>query len=151
MPELQKDPILQLVKAHGTKDGGFDDFVREKGMGLIGLLMGPPGLGKTMTAEAMAEVAHKPLYMMSSGELSEAVSDISNNLTRVMELATIWKAVLLINEADVFMAQRTNVNLEGNAVTSVFLRQMEYYPGILILTTNRGASLDPAFQSKHCH
>ena len=147
MPELQKRLIFQLVKAHGSNRTGFDDFVRDKGKGLIGLLMGAPGLGKSLTAEAIAETARKPLYMMSSGELGEHVTAISNNLASVLELTTTWKAVLLIDEADVFMAKRSEYNLERNAVTSIFLRHLEYYPGILILTTNRAESFDPAFQS----
>lgn len=149
MPDFQKDLIKQLVEAHGQEKGDYDDFVREKGKGLVGLLMGPPGLGKTMTAEAIAEVARKPLYTMSSGELGESVYDVSNNLARVMELATTWHTVLLIDEADVFLAQRSSIHVERNAITSTFLRQLEYYPGILILTTNRASSIDSAFESKY--
>jgi ATP-dependent 26S proteasome regulatory subunit len=48
---------------------GFEDFVVEKGKGLIGLLMGDPGIGETLTSEAIAETARMPLYMISSGEL----------------------------------------------------------------------------------
>lgn len=147
MPDIQKQLIFQLVKAHGKTKTGFDDFVHDKGKGLIGLLMGPPGLGKSLTAEAISETARKPLYMMTSGELGQDAGSIGENLASILELTTTWNAVLLIDEADVFMTKRTDSNLEQNAITSVFLRHLEYYPGILILTTNRAKSFDPAFQS----
>jgi SpoVK/Ycf46/Vps4 family AAA+-type ATPase len=35
-----------------------------------------------------------------------------------------------------------------NAIVSVFLRQLEYYNGILFLTTNRVGDIDPAFKSR---
>ncbi|KAK0646960.1 P-loop containing nucleoside triphosphate hydrolase protein [Cercophora newfieldiana] len=69
-------------------------------------------------------------------------------LERVFRLAQTWKAVLLLDEADVFMAKRTATDLARNAVVSIFLRQLEYYQGILILTTNRVDEIDDAFRSR---
>ena len=139
-----------MIRYHGTKNdqGGFDDFVRDKGKGLIGLLAGPPGVGKTLTAETVAEIAHRPLYMISSGELGETSSSVQDGLTIVMELAETWKAVVLLDEADVFLAELHDDSLSGNAVTSIFLRHLKYYQGILLLTTNRLGSCDEAFQSR---
>lgn len=149
LPEDQKDFIQSLVKTHGLSDDtSFDDVVRDKGKGLIGLLAGPPGVGKTLTAEVMAEIAHRPLYMISSGELGEKSSTVQEKLEAILELAETWNAVLLLDEADVFLAKRDDVNLSRNAITSIFLRHLEYYQGILLLTTNRGRSFDPAFQSR---
>jgi hypothetical protein len=48
----------------------------------------------------------------------------------------------------VFLAKRNDTNLRRNAVTSVFLRSLEYYGGILFLTTNRVGGIDPAFKSR---
>lgn len=45
------------------------------------------------------------------------------------ELATAWKAVVLIDEADVFLEQRSLHDLERNAMVAAFLRHLEYYPG----------------------
>jgi hypothetical protein len=56
--------------------------------------------------------------------------------------------VLLLDEADIFLARRTRTDLRHNAVTSVFLRSLEYYEGILFLTTNRVGVIDPAFKSR---
>ncbi|KAH8890557.1 P-loop containing nucleoside triphosphate hydrolase protein [Thozetella sp. PMI_491] len=146
----RKDFIRDLVRHHGNRgdQGGFDDFVRDKGKGLIGLLAGPPGVGKTLTAEAVSEIAHRPLYMISSGELGETSSSVQGQLMRVMELAETWKAVVLLDEADVFLAERDDDSLSRNAIASIFLRHLEYYQGILLLTTNRLNSFDEAFQSR---
>lgn len=143
-----KTLIFDLIKAHATDSSSFDDFVRGKGKGLVGLLFGPPGLGKTLTAEAIAEAARLPLYSVSSGSLGYTVKDISAKLTEVMELSSRWKAVLLLDEADVFLAARNDSDLERNAIVSIFLRELEYYPGIMLLTTNRAKTIDPAFRSK---
>ncbi|KAK3901434.1 P-loop containing nucleoside triphosphate hydrolase [Staphylotrichum tortipilum] len=150
LDKARKKFIRSLVKTHGLRpDGeGFDDFVRDKGRGLIGLLSGPPGVGKTLTAEAVAEISRRPLYAVSSGELGESASSVEKGLASVLELAETWRAVVLLDEADVFLAQRGTDNLAQNAVTSIFLRHLEYYQGILLLTTNRLASFDPAFQSR---
>ncbi|KAF3074253.1 hypothetical protein CFAM422_003454 [Trichoderma lentiforme] len=142
----QKQFMRALVESHSTS--GFDDFVRDKGRGLIGLLAGPPGVGKTLTAEAVAEIARRPLYMISSGELGSQPESVQKGLDTLMELAEAWHAVVLLDEADVFLVERDDTNLVRNAITSIFLRRLEYYQGILILTTNRHASFDPAFKSR---
>ncbi|KAL2274182.1 hypothetical protein FJTKL_03589 [Diaporthe vaccinii] len=68
IPEDQKDFVRTLVESH--LNSGFEDIVRDKGKGLVGLLSGPPGVGKTLTAEAVAEIARRPLYMVSSDIVS---------------------------------------------------------------------------------
>ena len=144
----RKDMITDLIQAQASGDFDFDDFVRAKGQGLVGLLAGPPGVGKTMTAEAIAEVAQRPLYALTSGELGEAASEIQEHLQPVLERAALWNAVLLLDEADVFLFRRDDHDIARNAIVSIFLRELEYYQGILILTTNRMQSFDPAFQSR---
>ncbi|KAK8128524.1 hypothetical protein PG984_009632 [Apiospora sp. TS-2023a] len=148
--EEKKEFIQVLVKQHGNEAvrSSFDDIVKDKGKGLIGLLVGPPGVGKTLTAEVMAEVSHKALYIISSGELGEGPNSVMANLSSVMELAEAWNVVLLLDEADVFLTERDNTNLSRNAITSAFLRNLEYFQGIMLLTTNRLASFDPAFKSR---
>ncbi|KAK5997570.1 hypothetical protein PT974_02933 [Cladobotryum mycophilum] len=142
----QKEFMRALVESHSNN--GFDDFVRDKGKGLIGLLTGSPGVGKTLTAEAVAEIAHRPLYMISSGELGSHPESVQQGLDSLMELSEAWNAVVLLDEADVFLVERDDSNLTRNAITSIFLRRLEYYQGILLLTTNRQTSFDPAFKSR---
>ncbi|KAF2179336.1 hypothetical protein K469DRAFT_596320, partial [Zopfia rhizophila CBS 207.26] len=56
--------------------------------------------------------------------------------------------IVLLNEADVFLAQRTIENTSNNSLVSVFLRQLEYYQGILFLTTNRVQTFNEAVASR---
>ena len=146
----QRDLVHDLVQAHDSNENeqAFDDIVRDKGKGLIGLLTGPPGVGKTLTAEAVAEVTRRPLYMISSGELGAEPEAVHEKLKAVLEIAELWDAVLLLDEADVFLAERNDTDLSRNAITSIFLRELEYYQGILILTTNRMKTFDSAFESR---
>lgn len=122
-------------------------MVQGKGKGLIGLLSGGPGCGKTLTAEAVAEVTMRPLYMVSAGELGTAPEKVDAQLTLVLELSYRWGAVLLLDEADVFLQERDTKEVARNALVSIFLRQLEYFQGILILTTNRIGECDAAFES----
>jgi SpoVK/Ycf46/Vps4 family AAA+-type ATPase len=144
----QKVLIHSLVKQHKHRAALFDDIVVGKGKGLIGLLSGGPGCGKTLTAEAVAEVTGRPLYVVSAGELGTVVTDVDQNLTKILELSRTWGAVLLLDEAEVFLQQRSTTDINRNALVSVFLRQLEYFQGILFLTTNMVAQFDPAFESE---
>lgn len=147
LPEAHKDLVRVLVENH-SKGASFDDFVAGKGKGLISVLHGPPGVGKTMTAEAVSEHTKRPLYIVTSGELGSTPSEMETQLERVLDLAKTFRAVLLLDEADVFLEQRTTHDLVRNALVSIFLRQLEYYQGILFLTTNRVATFDEAFHSR---
>lgn len=74
--------------------------------------------------------------------------DLDRQLTDIMDMAATWRAVLLIDEADVFLERRSLHDLHRNAMVSVFLRVLEYYSGILFLTTNRVTTFDDAFKSR---
>ncbi|KZZ95306.1 ATPase, AAA-type, core [Moelleriella libera RCEF 2490] len=143
LPADQKQFIRVLVESHANSS--FDDVVRDKGKGLVGLLAGPPGVGKTLTAEAIAEIAHRPLYTISSGELGASAETVQKGLRKILELGEAWNAVVLLDEADVFLVHRNRTDLLRNSITSIFLRELEYYRGILILTSNRHQDFDPAF------
>lgn len=90
----------------------------------------------------------RPLYVVGAGDLGTTASQLDNELQRVFELATAWRAIVLIDEADVFLEQRSLHDLERNAMVAVFLRHLEYYPAILFLTTNRVKTFDEAFLSR---
>ncbi|KAI1460706.1 P-loop containing nucleoside triphosphate hydrolase protein [Annulohypoxylon moriforme] len=143
-----KKTVQAVVSTHSSSRDGFDDIVKGKGQGLVCVLHGPPGVGKTLTAECVAEYVKRPLYMVSSGDLGVSSGHLDLNLTRIMDLASTWKAVLLIDEADVFLERRSLHDVHRNAMVSVFLRALEYYSGILFLTTNRVSTFDDGFKSR---
>lgn len=146
--ETQKILIHALVKQHAARAAQYDDIVPGKGKGLVGLLSGKPGCGKTLTAEAVAEVTRRPLFVVSAGELGTLPASVDQMLARILELAHRWDAVLLLDEAEVFLQERSSNDVTRNALVSIFLRQLEYYQGILILTTNLARQCDRALESR---
>jgi SpoVK/Ycf46/Vps4 family AAA+-type ATPase len=73
---------------------------------------------------------------------------LEGQLSRIFKTASHWNAILLLDEADVFLEQRSPDNLTRNGLVSVFLRKLEYYEGILFLTTNRVSQFDEAILSR---
>lgn len=147
LPNDYKQLLLAFAEAH--IDGyGFDDVIAGKGQGILMLLAGPPGTGKTLTAEAMSEHMRRPLYSVTTGELGMGSTGMEHELGKVLELSTRWNAVLLLDEADVFLEKRADNDIQRNSIVSIFLRRLEYYRGIMILTTNRIRSFDEAFRSR---
>jgi AAA+ superfamily predicted ATPase len=144
--EDDKRLILSLVKH--VDPSKVTDFIDGKGGGCTMLFHGKPGLGKTLTAEAVAETVKRPLYAASVGELGTNVSDLEDNLNKILQLAARWNAVLLLDEADIFLEERSEGDIHRNAMVGTFLRLLEYYNGILILTSNRVKAIDKAFYSR---
>jgi hypothetical protein len=151
LPAARKNIISALVSSYKLKPGeerGLTDVIAGKGEGTIFLLHGPPGCGKTLTAEAVAESLHKPLYVVSMGELGTTPDTLEDRLLEVLELCASWGALVLIDEAEMLLEARTSSDIVRNAMVCVMLRLLEYYHGLLFLTTNRVNALDPAFQSR---
>lgn len=142
-----KDLIQALVSSQLATEENTD-LIEGKGNGLILLLHGSPGTGKTLTAESVAEIAEKPLYRVTCGDVGTKAEDVEQYLESVFYLGKLWDCVVLLDEADVFLEQRSLEDLKRNALVSVFLRVLEYYEGILILTSNRVGTFDEAFKSR---
>jgi len=81
-------------------------MTQQKGKGLIFLLHGSPGTGKTLTAELVAEHTKRPLLKISTGEPGSYEERMSAELEKLLAWASTWKAIVLIDEADVFLEQR---------------------------------------------
>ncbi|OQE29204.1 hypothetical protein PENFLA_c004G10182 [Penicillium flavigenum] len=142
-----RDLIEALVTNHVEPEYSAD-LIAGKGNGLILLLHGGPGTGKTLTAESVAEIAERPLYRVTCGDVGIKPEEVEKYLESVLHLGKIWNCVVLLDEADVFLEQRGLEDLNRNALVSAFLRVVEYFEGILILTTNRVGTFDDAFKSR---
>ncbi|GFP59201.1 ATPase family AAA domain-containing protein 3A homolog [Trichoderma asperellum] len=140
--------LIQALITNKLEAEKNTDMIEGKGNGLIMLLHGSPGTGKTFTAESVAEIAEKPLYPVTCGDIGTKPEEVEAYLESVFHLGKIWGCVVLLDEAEVFLEQRTLSDLKRNALVSVFLRALEYYEGILILTTNRVGTFDEAFKSR---
>jgi len=193
--EEYKRMMLSLVKSHAREMTNFDDIIKGKGRGLVFLLYGDPGTGKTLTAglsacheavllehvlttapmplESLAEHTKMPLLRMDTATLGSSMVEIEENLSSTFRAAERWNALVLLDEADVFLEERKYSDLERNRLVAgkkpitpflstlvqltalglrpvlvVFLRVLEYFEGIMFLTTNRIEAFDRAFKSR---
>lgn len=99
LPSSQKELILGFTETQNEEKDAFDDVIQGKGRGIILLLCGPPGVGKTLTAESVSEQMKVPLYAMSAGDLGLDPRNVERTLTNILEMCANWNAVLLIDEA----------------------------------------------------
>ncbi|CAM1503810.1 Fc.00g014010.m01.CDS01 [Cosmosporella sp. VM-42] len=156
LPKGHKEMVQAMVEMHaagtrptlGVSEKFEVDLVRGKGKGCIILLHGAPGVGKTSTAECVASYTKRPLFPITCGDIGYQHKEVEDNLEKLFGLAHKWGCVLLLDEADVFLAKRNKDDVKRNGLVSVFLRILEYYPGILFLTTNRVGAIDDAFRSR---
>ncbi|BBE50544.1 AAA ATPase [Ferriphaselus amnicola] len=144
LPEEQTD-LIDILTAE--MDVLMDDIIAGKSGGTTVLCAGPAGVGKTLTAEVYAEIIRRPLYRVHSGQLGLNVAAMEVALKDVLTRAQRWGAVMLIDEADVYIRRRDD-NIATNAVVGVFLRVLEYFNGLLFLTTNRVDDIDEAIISR---
>jgi hypothetical protein len=144
LPPEQTD-LIDILTAE--MDVLMDDIVAGKSGGTTVLCAGPPGVGKTLTAEVYAEIIQRPLYRVHSGQLGLNVAQMEQALKDALTRAQRWGAVMLIDEADVYIKRRDD-NITMNAVVGVFLRVLEYFNGLLFLTTNRIDDIDEAIVSR---
>ncbi|KAL2058878.1 hypothetical protein ABVK25_000170 [Lepraria finkii] len=89
-----------------------------------------------------------PLYRVTCGDVGTSADIVERYLNNVLTLGKEWNCVLLLDEADVFLEERSMSDLKRNSLVSVFLRVLEYYDGILMLTSNRVGTFDEAFKSR---
>jgi len=141
------DEVRSLIEMLVANKGIFRDIVAGKGGGAVVLCAGPPGCGKTLSAEVYAETMQRPLYSVQCSQLGLSPDELETELMKVFQRSQRWNAILLLDEADVYIAARGN-DLTQNAIVGVFLRVLEYYGGILFLTTNRSDLVDDAIASR---
>ncbi|SCB27151.1 ATP-binding protein [Cupriavidus alkaliphilus] len=144
LPAHHRD-LIDILTSH--MDMLAPDFVPGKSGGTTILCQGAPGLGKTLTAEVYAEVVGKPLYRVHSGQLGTTAASVGATLMTILRRAMRWNAILLLDEADVYIRRRDN-DLEHNAIVAEFLRTLEYFSGLLFMTTNRIGDVDDAILSR---
>jgi SpoVK/Ycf46/Vps4 family AAA+-type ATPase len=137
-PEKNKDTIKAIVKTYTDTNGQADlmgvDFIRGKGEGQIFLLHGPPGTGKTLTAgtvvylllktlltliiESVAEYTKRPLLSITAADLGHDPIEVERNLLRFFKNATSWDAIVLLDEADIYLERRSSKDLRRNSIVS---------------------------------
>ena len=124
------------------------------GLGLAFNFAGPPGTGKTICAEAIANSLGRQLLVVRYAELESMwMGETSKNVAAIFRTAREEQAVLLFDEADAIATRRsTSVDSgsqrESNSVVNVLLQELERYTGVVIFATNLAANFDPAFERR---
>jgi hypothetical protein len=124
-----------------------------KGSGVAALFSGPPGTGKTMVAGLVARELDLELYQVDlSKVVSKWVGETEKQLSRIFDAAEAGHALLLFDEADALFARRTEVKAAvdryANLEVNYLLQRIESFGGVVILTTNLDASIDPALRRR---
>jgi MoxR-like ATPase len=154
LPATLREAIGDLVFEAGARaelwEQGATRRLFPQGRGLFALLAGPPGTGKTMTAQTIASALGLDLFRISLSEVvSKYVGETSKNLQRVFARAEEMDAVLLFDEADALFSRRTEIkdahDRYANTDTNHLLQAVEAYGGIALLATNRKSNIDAAF------
>jgi len=130
-----------------------EQFKLSYGRSVSALFKGPPGTGKTMAASVLARELEAELYQVDLSQVvSKYIGETEKNLGRLFAEARRRNAVLLFDEADSLFSKRTAVSSSNdrhaNAVVNFLLQQLEAFDGVLLMTTNNAAAMDPAFMRR---
>jgi len=118
--------------------------------GVRGLFVGESGTGKTLAASYLATRLGMPLYRVDiSAIMNKYVGESEKNLNRLFNYASRYDVMLLLDEADALFGRRGDQDDPGarfgNMLTNFLLTRIESYSGIVVLTSNSRARIDPAF------
>jgi ATPase family associated with various cellular activities (AAA) len=124
-----------------------------RGLGLVVLLAGDSGTGKTMAAEVLARELDLALLRIDlASVVSKYIGETEKHLARIFDAGEDGGAILLFDEADALFGKRSEVkdshDRYANIEVSYLLQRMEAYRGLALLTTNQKSALDPAFQRR---
>ncbi|KAI1659826.1 P-loop containing nucleoside triphosphate hydrolase protein [Daldinia decipiens] len=158
LPDNEKEALLNLVKGKLLAgDLGNNDSIQNQGRGLTCLMFGPSGVGKTFTAEAIADKLSLPLYSMVGKNPGEACEDLQTYLQQGPKLCRLWDGILLIEEADSLIAAQDGEPVIDDGYEEfeiygeydfvpVFLWTLKNYTGILFLTVNEVGDIGSALR-----
>ena len=119
-----------------------------RGQGAVILLVGPPGTGKTKTAELFAAELNKPIIRVPAFSMAQPEA-LHKELSGEFKRATTMGAVLLLDDAGALIKKRGEHPILDE-VTSVLLRSLDDYNGIVFITSNHMDKIDQAVFSR-CH
>jgi hypothetical protein len=118
--------------------------------GVRALLTGPSGTGKSLAARLLAASLRMDLYRINLGTVvNKYIGETEKNLNLILSRAEELPVILLLDEGDALLTQRTHVQTANdryaNLETNFLLQRLESFEGIIIVTTNAGDRIDSAF------
>lgn len=144
LPQSHRDLLDVLTEDLEVFSG---DIIRGKSAGNIIVCKGLPGLGKTLTAEVYSELTETPIYSVHAGSLGTSATSVESALKTIFKRQKRWGCIVLLDEADVFVKTRGD-DLIQNSIVAEFLRTLEYFSGLMFMTTNRPDDIDEAIISR---
>ena len=158
LSDAQRNALCEVIALIRYESLIFETWglkrVIKRGTGFKVNLYGPPGVGKTMAAHAIAHELQKPTLEVNYAEIeSKYVGETSKNLVALFEKAKERDAILLLDEADALLSRRvsemrSSADVSVNQTRSVLLRLLDEYRGICLFTTNFISNYDPAFMRR---
>ncbi len=114
------------------------------------LMSGPPGTGKTMTAQVLASRLGLELYKVDLSQIVDKyIGETEKRLKQVFDQAEKSNMILFFDEADALLGKRSEVkdakDKYANTEVAYLLQRMEEYQGIVLMATNQAGSMDAAF------
>jgi len=121
--------------------------------GVRALFTGASGTGKTLAAKLLAAQLGMDLYRVDlSAVVNKYIGETEKNLHRVLSRAEELDVILLLDEGDALLGNRTEVKSSNdryaNLETNYLLQRLESYQGVVVVTTNAGQNIDSAFQRR---
>ncbi len=121
--------------------------------GVRALFSGASGTGKTLAARILAAQLGMDLYRVDlAAVVNKYIGETEKNLHRVLSTAEALDVILLLDEGDALLGNRTEVRSSNdryaNLETNYLLQRLEHYQGILLITSNASENIDSAFQRR---
>jgi len=130
----------QLLKMSSSKYLASPDHIRCMSI----ILYGPPGTSKTLGAKYLAEYLKIPMITINDNHIKAGI----HHLEKIFNIAYTYKCMLVIDDADVFMAKRTTQGQEYEKTVNNLLNLINDHKGILVATTNHIDQIDSSFYSR---
>ncbi len=155
--DRQKKPVLELINGIRNAHLVYDVWgMKEKihyGRNFTALFVGPPGTGKTMTANVISTALRVPLYRIDLSQVVDKyIGETEKRLEEIFSYAQNTNVILFFDEADAIFGKRTEVteakDKYANTEVSFILQRIEEYNGIVILTSNMKNNIDTAYMRR---
>ena len=157
LPESEADTLKQAYSYMKYRHTVYNEWGFGKkaayGKGLSMLFSGPPGTGKTMAAQVIANQLKMRLYKVRISQIvSKYIGETEKNLSMIFTEAKNADCILFFDETDALFGKRTEVkdshDRHANIETAYLLQQMEEYDGVVLMATNLIQNIDEAFMRR---